>query len=168
MAGRNGAAALPGMPRILRVVPQTTTYTVERPDGETVALAGYHKGPTCPIPVAIEVDAAYETWESAQPTPEERQKLKPRAFLALANRTELVFRRDLLCAVIPGLEMDAANALCCDGGQYEQILTELGWLDAPAAADEDTADPEAPAPADAPTGAPSSPDSTLPTRASIS
>lgn len=171
MSGRNGLAVVPGAQRILHVVPRTTTYAIERADGETVMLAGYHKGPTCPVPVNIEVDAAFEVWEAAQPTPDERKAMKPRAFIAQANRAELIWRRDMLCAVIPGLEHDEANVLAAEGGQWEAILVELGWQDAAPAQSKGDADPEATAPAEknaAPTGAASSPEQPQPIQASIS
>jgi len=166
MSGRNGLAVVPGAHRILRVVPKTTTYTVETADGETVALAGYHKGPTCPVPVAIEVEAAWASWEAARPTADDLASMKPHAYLAAVNVAERLLRRDLLTAVIPGLEMDQANVLAADGGAWEATLGELGWWDV--VADED-ADPEATAPAEiAPTGAASSPAQPQPIQASIS
>lgn len=154
--------------RILFVVPQTITYTVERADGETVALAGYCKGPTCPVPVAIEVERAWAEWEAASPTAQDAAAMKPHAYLSAMNAAERMLRRDILAAVIPGLDMDAANVLAADEGEWETILSELGWWTVAAAA-EDDADPEATAPAaSAPTGAASSPDSQPATQASSS
>ena len=166
MSGRNGLAVVPGAQRILHVVPRTTTYAIERADGKTVMLAGYHKGATCPVPVAIEVDRAWEEWEASQPTEDERESMRPRALLTRVNMVTRVLRRELLIAVIPGLEMDAANVLAADDGAWESILAELGWW---VVADKDSADPEATAPADsAPTGAASFPEQPQPIQASIS
>lgn len=169
MSGRNGLAVVPGAQRILHVVPRTTTYAVERADGETVMLAGYHKGPTCPVPVNIEVDRVWAEWEAGQPTEDERESMHSRAMLAKINMVARVLHRDLLVAVIPGLEHDEANVLAADGGQWESILGELGWWTVDAAKDD--ADPEATAPAEtntAPTGAASSPEQPQPIQASIS
>ena len=167
MSGRNGLAVLPGRARVLHVVPKTITYTVERADGETVALAGYCKGPSCPVPVAIEVERAWAEWEAAQPDANASASMKPHAYLAAINAAERMLRRELLIAAIPGLDMDAANVLAADDGEWESILAELGWWTAAAA--EGDADPEATAPAaSAPTGAASSPDLQPPTQASMS
>lgn len=170
MSGRNGLAVMPGRARVLHVVPKTITYTVEGADGETVALAGYCKGPSCPVPVAIEVERAWADWEAAQPDADARATMKPHAYLAAVNGAERLLRRELLVAVIPGLDMDAANVLAADDGEWEAILAELGWWTVTAA--EDDADPEATAPVGAttvaPTGAASSPDLQPPTQASIS
>lgn len=164
MTGKNGVALL--RPRVLRVIPQTITYTVEGEDGETVALAGYCKGPSCPVPVAIEIEAAWAAWEEAQPDEDKRVSMKPHAYLAAMNAAERILRRDLLQAAIPGLDADRANVLAADEGAWEAILGELGWWAIAEASD----DPEAPAPAGdtAPTGAPSSQDVLPPTQASIS
>lgn len=171
MSGRNGLAVMPGRARVLHVVPKTITYTVERADGETVALAGYCKGPSCPVPVAIEVERAWADWEAVQPDADARATMKPHAYLAAVNGAERMLRRDLLIAVILGLDMDAANVLAADDGEWEAILAELGWWTVSAA--EDGADPEATAPAEtttnaAPTGAASSPEQPQPIQASIS
>jgi len=165
MANRNGPATLPGKARVLHVLPKTITYTVDS-DAETLALAGYIKGPSCPVPVSIEIERAWAEWEAGQPSVEERDAMNPHAYLATMNAAERILRRDLLMAAIPGLDADQANVLAADGGEWESILGELGWWGVAEDMDED---PEVTAPAvSEPTGASSSQEPAPPTQASIS
>lgn len=127
MAGRNGAGAY-ASPRVpIKLAPETITYTFERPDGELVSLAGYKKGPGCPVSVAIEVDEALATVEENEPNAEDEQALAPRRYLARLLYAERTLRREMLQAVIPGLTSEDANLLASDGGPWQDILVELGW-----------------------------------------
>lgn len=173
MPGRNGLAVVPAERKPLRVVAETVTREFDTGE-ETLSLVGYVKGAGCPISVAIEADEAIAQWEAEAPTPEETGTpategreavpgtLKPRAWMAKHNRADRMLRRDLLCAVFPGLTFDYASVLAADDGPWLELLVDLGWWAKPEAADEteDDADPEAIAPADDTlTGADALPDS---------
>lgn len=172
MPGRNGVAALPAtrapLParrEPLVVVPETLSYELQRADGETVTLAGYVKGPGCPIDVLIAYDEAVADAEDEYPSADERETLRPSRYHARLMRADRILRRGLLQAVIPGLDMDTANLLASDDGPWNAILTELGWWDtAPAETSEATADPEAAAGESAgPSDSPASSDTTAST-----
>lgn len=161
---------LPGARQPLKVNPQTIAYPIERVDGETVVLAGYVKGPGCPITVAIDVDDAWARWSEDIPTPEETGTpatddtpavpgtLSPHRYHAKLHRADRMLRRDLLRAVIPGLtsfgEDIVTDVLAADDGPWEMILVELGWWIALTDAE---VDPGPEAPSGASTGGPDSP-----------
>lgn len=164
MAGPNGVALL-GAGRRLRVSYETITYTVETPDGETVSLAGYVKGAGCPIGVEIDVEGAWAEWSEDVPTDEDRAALTSRRYFAKMMRAERMLRRNLLCAVIPGLSKETAELLAVDDGPWEGILAELGWWQK-TEQPEETAEGEAAAGEPTPsTGDTDSPASSPPTRA---
>jgi hypothetical protein len=167
MAGRNGIAVLPVARKPLRVVPETRTIPIDTGE-DTQDLVAYVKGPACPISVLIEADEAINEWEENFPTDEDRKTLKPRQWLAKHNRAERILRRDLLCAVIPGLTPDHAGVLAADDGEWQTLLIELGWWAAPDEMPAEDDDPEATAPAVAvSTGADDSPDSSPVTQEAI-
>lgn len=144
MAGRNGLAAVPALREPLRVVPITETVTIDTGDGDLLHLAAYPKGAGCPISVLIDVEEAHAEWNETIPGDDERTAMKPRRYIARLNRAELILRRDILCAVIPGLTPEQAGVLATEGGPWRDVLVSLGWWDAPDAPDaEDTGDPEA-------------------------
>jgi len=160
MASPNGVTTLGA--RRLRVTYDTITYTVETPDGETVALAGYKRGTGCPISVEIEIEGAWAEWSEDSPSAEQRETATPHRYMAAMMRAERLLRRNLLCAALPGLEQAAADVLAADGGPWEGILAELGWWQQTEA----TAEGEAEAGAvTASTGEPASPASSPSTRA---
>lgn len=155
MPGPNGVALIGGARR-LRVTYETKTYQIETPDGETVALAGYVRGAGCPISVEIEVEGAWAEWSEDSPTNDDHASLTAHRYLAKTNRAERLLRRNLLCAVIPGLATEAADVLAADAGPWEAVLVELGWWQ-PA---EQPSEGEAAAGDSSPsTGSPASPDS---------
>lgn len=164
MAGPNGTA-WPGAPRVLRITYDTKTYALETPDGETTTLAGYKKGTGCPISVEIETEAAWATWSEDSPTDEDRATLTTHRYLAKTMRAERMLRRDLLCAVIPGLQREAADVLAGDAGPWETILSELGWW---ATTEADDTGEAAAGDSSLPTGSEESPASSPPTMASRS
>lgn len=165
MASPNGIAML-GAPRRLRVTHDTLTYTVETPDGETVSLAGYKRGPGCPISVEIEVEGAWAEWSEDTPTADERSSLTPHRYLAKTMRAERMLRRNLLLAALPGLDQTVADVLSNDGGPWESILVDLGWWQpTEATPDEGEAQAADPSPS---TGSAASPDSSAPTTGSRS
>lgn len=163
----NGTADLP-VPaplsgrRRLHAVPQTREYEIER-GGEVVVLNGYIQGPSCPISVAIEVQAAEDDYVMATgsllqaiklPDGTTQQRLRPGTRTVDLTAPAMRRRQAMLCAVIRGLAEEEANVLAADGGEWEPILVELGWWK-PAEAEEDEADPEATG--ELPTSAGSSP-----------
>lgn len=152
MASPNGVTALGA--RRLRVTYDTITYTVETPDGETVTLAGYTRGSGCPISVEIDVEGAWAEWSEDTASEDDRATLTSHRYLAKTMRAERMLRRNLLCAVVPGLAQAAADVLSNDGGPWEDVLTELGWWQKtePAPAGEAVAGDSTP-----PTGEPDSP-----------
>lgn len=186
MAGKNGVMSIVGGRKPIVLKSETITYTIEHEDGETVALAGYRKGPGCPLPILIEVDEALATVEENEPTAEEAGTpridngpgrdptpaipgtLSPRRYLSKLMFAERTLRRMMLQAVIPGLTVEDANVMASDEGPWKDILIELGWRqpdDVIEAAAEDDADPEVPSQSDTPTGDSDLPVSPAPTRA---
>lgn len=173
MVSPNGVVPLRGA-RSLRVVYDTFTYALELPDGETVSLAGYRRGPGCPISVEIEVEGAWAEWSEESPTDEERGDpnadppvpgtLTGHRYIAKLMRAERLLRRNLLCAVLPGLSPEMADVLAADAGPWEDILVELGWW---SRSTEQAAEGEvlAGGQTESPTGAPASPASASPTPA---
>lgn len=178
MSGKNGVTALPSARKPLVLRSETLTYTIERDDGETVALAGYKKGPGCPLPILIEVDEALATVSENEPTAEEAGSagdptadppipptpgtISPQRYYARLMYAERTLRRMMLQAVIPGLTIEDANVLASDEGPWKEILIELGWRqpDEVLAAQEEAPDPEAPGLVVS-TGQPESPASVL-------
>lgn len=161
MPGPNGSQS-----RVLRISSETISYPVEAADGETTMLNGYVKGAGCPISVEIEVENAWAEWSEDSPSDDARATMTPQRYLAAAMRAERLIRRNLLCAVIPGLDRASADVLASDGGPWEQLLVELGWWTARA-----EAPPEGEAGAGDPipsTGSPASPGSSERTTASRS
>jgi hypothetical protein len=157
MPGRNGLAALPGARRPIKLVAETITYTFELADGETVALAGYRKGPSCPVTVLIAVDDALATLSENEPAAESRDTFTSSRYLASLNYAERTLRREMLMAVLPGLSPEAANILAADGGAWKEILVELGWRQSDEAMEEQEIDQDPEARAGQSTGATDSP-----------
>lgn len=125
MSSPNGVALLGA--RRLRVAYETKTYIVEAPDGETVSLAGYVRGPGCPISVEIGVEDAWAEWSEDVPSREDQEAMTNHRILARTNRAWRMLRSTMLCAVIPGLPKPAADLLAIDDGPWEGVLVELGW-----------------------------------------
>lgn len=151
----NGTADLP-VPaplsgrRRLHAVPQTREYEIER-GGEVVVLNGYVQGPSCPIWVSIEVQAAVDAYAKAVSAIPAGSRL-----LGDYTAPALRQRQAILCAVIRGLAEEEAAVLAADGGEWEPILVELGWWKpTETETEEDEADPEATG--ELPTSAGSSP-----------
>lgn len=148
---------LTGRKRLLRTRPRTCEYEVER-DGETATLTAYYAGDSCPIWVTIEVQAAVDAYAEAGAAID-RTTTRLGDWISPALRQ----RQALLCAVIRGLTEDEAAVMAADGGDWQDVLVELGWWTAPGQAEaEADDDPEA-------TGeeAPSTSDASSPASASI-
>lgn len=77
------------------------------------------------------------------------------------KEAESRYRRDVLMACLPGLELPDADVLARDDGPWREILSTLGWW---VAAEEEESDPEATGKTETgPTTEVSSPDSALST-----
>jgi hypothetical protein len=171
MPNRNGVALLPGATRRLSLRSETITYELEDEDAEVVTLAGYKRGPGCPISVLIAVDDALAELAENEPTEDETPtftddgppvpgSISIARYLAKAQYADRTHRRMMLQAVIPGLKEAQANVLASDDGPWKDMLIELGWRrpdDVPAESPAEDADEgEAAGPA-ASTGRPDSP-----------
>lgn len=90
---------------------------------------GYEKGPGTPTPVAIEVDRIETEYAQNTPTEEDEKTLDAYEYTDKWRRVNMILRRNLLCAVIRGLDIEDANILATeDDGPGRQILVNLGWL----------------------------------------
>jgi len=163
MASPNGAAGLGA--RRLRVSYDTLTYAVEGTDGATTSLAGYRRGPGCPISVEIEVEGAYAEYSEDRPPADAETEMTTERYVAASMRAARLLRRNLLLAVVPGLDRAAADLFASDGGPWESILVELDWWAAPEAVPEGEAAAGDPSPS---SGSPASPDSSAATTGSRS
>lgn len=153
MPDPNGAGELPsGAPkRLLRTRPRTREYIVNR-DGEDVTLTGYYAGDACPIWVAIEVQAANDDYVAATasllqelrlPDGTIQRRMKPGTRVGAVTAPSMRQRQAILCAVMRGLTEEEAAVMAADGGDWQDVLIELGWHDPdPVQAREDD-DPEA-------------------------
>jgi hypothetical protein len=117
--------------RLLKTRPRTREYEVDRDDGP-VTLTGYYAGDTCPIWVTIEVQTAVDAYTEAGAAID-------RTSTRLSDWTgpALRQRQSILCAVIRGLTEEEAAVMAADGGDWQDVLVELGWWTASA---EDKAD----------------------------
>lgn len=118
--------------RVADLVPEMIDAVELSRDGETVVLRGYVSGRRCPARVKAEAARAVRDNPSTGPD----------GFDFGGHLTQL---RELLLAVVEGLEDDEADLLAGDDGPTgaTAILGLLGWW-ATTDAEDDT-DPEAPA-----------------------
>lgn len=133
----NGILELPtGAPkRLLKTRPRTREYEVERDDGPAT-LTGYYSGDACPIWVTIEVQSAVDEYTSAG-SAIDRGSTRLADWIGPAMRQ----RKAILCAVIRGLTEEEADVMAADGGDWQDVLVELGWWTV-AAEDKADDDPE--------------------------
>jgi hypothetical protein len=153
MAGTNGAGAIAPARMRFTAVPSFQMIELEvlnpeydpnfpdRPETVVRTFKAYVKGDRCPVWVEIEAQSAWEDWrqasysgigEDGSPTYEYNY------------RAERVLRRDLLRAVIEGLDQQEADVLGADGGPWDLILEKLGWYQRDIATEsEDAENPEA-------------------------
>ena len=99
-------------------------------DGETTETRefwGYVAGPGSPDPIVIEVDNINDEYDENYPTVENRNDMSDMRYLARARRANLLRYRDLLLAVIPGLQEVDANTLASPESDGLKILEELGY-----------------------------------------
>lgn len=168
MAGRNGTSAR----RVYRAIPHTSTLVVEVLRGgkpTEIEVTGYHRD----NPEAwnqIDAEAAWDAWRAAvyvpntegvtETDPETGEVTTPETIYRDNPAAEVALRRDMLLAVVKGLEEQDAYVMARDGGDWFPILQDLGWWGTPT--EEASGDPEAVGEAADPTGSASSPDSTVP------
>lgn len=115
---QNGSAD--GILRLDAIVPARKTILVTR-DGRDVELDGWVYGRRCPVRVKAEVRAAWNLWQD--------DKAAPGAFL--------IYVRDALKVIVPGLTQDERDALASDAeeddGQSDsaRIMRYLRWWSEP-------------------------------------
>lgn len=154
MAGSNGTMA-GGVLRLPDLSPERMSIVVQR-DGEEVTLAGYVRGKRCPIPVTIQQEAAFQQFQEAR----QESNLTPADFMG----AYLLYARDSLKAVIPGLTDDEANIIAGDEELRQEILVNLKWWVKTAVVDDPEAGAVATETVSPSTTATSSPDSASPTQ----
>ena len=104
------------------LLPETRPVSVIR-DGATVMLAGYPKGDRCTLRVLAAVSAASRAYaERIAELAVDGRIRNDDARIAQLERIA-----DLLCAVIPGLEMAESEVLAADDSRATGILASLGW-----------------------------------------
>lgn len=173
MSTKNGVAEGPPLGRRRVVaIPKTMVFEIDvirRGKPTTIEVTGYVKG-ACKVWVEAQVQAAWDEWEDASyvdnvdqievdaldPETNAVAKTTPARIFKRSRRAEAMLRRDMLLAVVEGLEEQDADLLAQEDGGWLDILRDLGWW-RKASAEEATGDPEAVGEADAPTGTPSSP-----------
>lgn len=175
-----------GARRRVNARPKTIEFEVETVNDGVQVLKGYCRGRAdgygpCPTNVTIEVSAAFDVWreKAYRPATDKERRAWDDHVAACAERGEapgespiddeglifdvsqearLTLHRDLLLAVMPGLDQQTASVLAGEDGDWEAILTDLGWFSPTPTDAVEAAGPEgegeAPSP---PTGASSSP-----------
>lgn len=94
----------------------------------TKIFVGYEKGSGTPVPVQIEVDQIETEYIENLPTDEESKTLSASQYADKWRRVNMLLRRNLLLAVIRGLDPDSANMLAHEDAQGREILERLGWI----------------------------------------
>lgn len=100
----------------------------------TEIFIGYEKGGSTPTTVQVEVDKVDTEYSQNLPTDEEQKTLTPFELGDKWRRLNMLLRRNLLLAVIRGLDVDDASNLATDKpdgslGDGHKILVMLGWLE---------------------------------------
>lgn len=92
----------------------------------------YEKGIGCPVPVQIEVDQLDVDYRAAIPTDEERETLSSVEYITKWRRANTLLRRNLMLAVVKGMDMESANILASEddnGNSEARRIAELtGWM----------------------------------------
>jgi hypothetical protein len=99
----------------------------------TKIFVGYEKGSGLPVPVQIEVDRIEQEYLENLPTEEEQKQIADGSgsvgeYLNKWRRVNMLLRRNLLLAVIRGLDTESANLLAQEGAQGREILVRLGFI----------------------------------------
>ena len=173
MEATNGAASVHGRRRV-HAIPRTMTFEVEvlrQGEPTWVEMTG-HCRERCSVWVDIEVSAARDTYlaqaytqepvidqETGDPLldPETGQAVTLPVFHH-SREVETRYRRDILLAVLEGLQEGEADLLLGSSDGLD-ILVDLGWFTRPSDTQETPPDPEEEGEeTPAPTGAGSSPE----------
>lgn len=93
------------------------------------AYIGYVKGPGTPVPVEIGVNRIHSEYEQNYPSPDEQAVMNTNEVYYRLKRANDILRRDWLCEVVRGLEVEVADSLVIDGTS-DRILRALSWMDA--------------------------------------
>lgn len=132
--------------RRVHAIPKTVTFEVEvERDGQAVVveMLGYCVE-RCPVWVAIEVEAARDVYLEAAyqqiETTDADGVVQTTSSYVYDRAIESRYRRDVLVAVIKGLQEDEADVLIGSGDGIE-MLQDLGWFSRRETVEE-TADPE--------------------------
>lgn len=133
------------MVEVVRAIPQFIMIPIQYLDENDVEidylLKVYKHGPTCPVPVVIEVDAASADYEDNFPSQAELAdgSMSDSRWVARARRANFLRYRDILRAVAPslaGLPDDVSDILAADEANWRPILEPAGWWNATPSADE--------------------------------
>lgn len=94
----------------------------------TKVFVAYSKGPGTPVPVQIEIDQIITEYLGLVPTDTDKETLSDNQYYDKSNRANMLFRRNMLLAVVRGMDEDSANVLAHDSGAGRVILERLGYL----------------------------------------
>lgn len=93
----------------------------------------YGKGPGTPVPIQMEVDQIEAEYSNNIPTDEDRESMSANEYLNKWRRVNMLLRRNLLLAVIRGLDQESANVLAAEdengNGEGRRILEQRGWIE---------------------------------------
>jgi hypothetical protein len=155
MNGTGQPRTVLGARRRVNARPKTIEFEVETVNDGVQVLKGYCKGRPegygpCPTGVTIEVGAAFDVWreKAYRPATDKERQIWDEHVAACNEKGEdpgespinedglifagsqearLTLHRDLLMAVMPGLDPQTASVLAGEDGDWEVILTDLGW-----------------------------------------
>jgi hypothetical protein len=91
----------------------------------------YEKGPGTPVPVQIEIDKIDTEYSLNIPTEASTEGISWQERADMWRKVNMSLRRNLLLAVVRGLDVDDANVLATsdeNNGEGYKILCVLGWL----------------------------------------
>lgn len=89
----------------------------------------YIKGPGTPVPVQIEVDNIETEYAAEVPTEEDYNTLSANQYSDKWRRCNMLLRRNLLLAIVRGLDPDSANILAHeDNKDGRELLVRGGWI----------------------------------------
>lgn len=99
------------------LVPEFRPVKLRR-NGEVVELQGHVDGRRCPVSVKAQVSQAYGRYRERMQSGDAAQQ----------GGASLLLDRDILFAVIPGIELGEADLLAGDGELTNRVLHQLQWL----------------------------------------
>jgi hypothetical protein len=111
------------------VRPNAFKVSDDDPDTVVVELKAWPKGERCPSWVAVQVAVVHDAYTDAVQAEAQRQAESGARGPSVHGMMDAIatMRKELLCAVIEGLEEHEASLLVEDGGPWETILTNLNW-----------------------------------------